>query len=146
MERCYPRDLCLRIRSLQVLSPFPSLFQCILSFFFFYLSIYIPALFSYSELKKKLSKGNVIYDEIFLKTISTFKAKTLRSIASVYQLAGLPMDQCPFFIGIGNRVTDARAYNSAGCPLSLSFFLSPIFLFLFLLVFFYRYKYILCSI
>ena len=59
----------------------------------------------------------------FVQTISNFKSKTLLSIASLYQLAGLSPSQSPFLLGFGNRVTDARAYQSAGIDAASIFIL-----------------------
>ena len=69
--------------------------------------------------------GNVIYDEIFIKDISSYKLQTLQSINSLYRLAGLKFDEIPFKLGFGNRVTDARAYFSAGILPQSIFIISP---------------------
>jgi hypothetical protein len=58
--------------------------------------------------------GSVLYEEMFVRDISSFKEKTLNTIASTYHLAGFPPIYSPFIVGFGNRVTDARAYAAAG--------------------------------
>ena len=45
------------------------------------------------------------------------------SIASLYHFAGLPATKSPFLLGFGNRVTDARAYQSAGIDVASIFIL-----------------------
>ena len=58
------------------------------------------------------------------KNISNFKSQTLHMIASIYQLAGLAINKSPFIMGFGNRVTDARAYQSAGIDSACIFVLN----------------------
>ena len=68
--------------------------------------------------------GTVIYEEMFSKHISKFKAKSLLTVCSIFNTAGRKYSRSPFFFGFGNKDTDARAYQAAGVPSNKIFVLS----------------------